>query len=93
MSDKVKVLSGELQALNEEDLEQIAGSGDENSVTITNEQREKVKDWYARRTVDISDMEPAYSAITNYGGVYPRDTFVKAWDKVKEDTLLGQVDQ
>ncbi|MBR2579128.1 MAG: hypothetical protein IKE41_03225 [Clostridia bacterium] len=70
--EKVEVLREELKALNDEDLEQIAGSGDEKFVHITDEQCGKINKFY---------FDQEYRVVANYGGVCPRIMFEEALKK------------
>ena len=67
--ERVEVLREELKALNDEDLEQIAGSGDDEFVHITDEQCEKIKEFYPNRE---------YRVAFNYGMICPRIMFKEA---------------
>ena len=75
MTDKVETLSKELSALSDDDLSEIAGSGDENFVNISNRQCEKVQEWYEQYAPLV---EPQYRALANYGGPCPRAMFERA---------------
>lgn len=75
MPDKIETLSKELSALSDDDLSEIAGSGDENFVNISNRQCEKIQDWYEQNAPFV---ESEYRALTNYGGPCPRYMFEQA---------------
>ncbi len=75
MTDKVETLSKELSALSDDDLSEIAGSGDENFVNISNRQCEKIQSWYEQAAPLV---ERQFMAVTNYGGPCPRFMFEQA---------------
>lgn len=84
MENKIKTLSNELSALSDEDLNQIAGSGDENFVNITDRQCETVKKYYERQD---SPLDSRYRVLANYGGPCPRYIFEEAMFLNDSDSL------
>ena len=75
MDNNVRTLSQELKALNDEDLNQISGSGDQNYVRITDDQCKKINIWYDKHCADTG---VGLRVVTNYGGICPRTVFLEA---------------
>jgi len=97
MEIEAERLGQDLCALSDDDLEQIAGSGDGNFVNITDDQCEKIKVWYAshqqeweqKQQLTVSaPMKKWPLVVTNYGGRCPRGLFEEAKSKIGSELVF-----